>query len=289
MDGVAYSAEQIENIAQGITLIRNNRYLDFRIGYKTQIRLLDSVLRANGVSSSESIEYFTTISDNWLYANRTGRSTGSVWTHFATLGGRFGRSINDREEWLLSSPEYRFTKDRSIVPSLSIHTSYAYSYQHSLEVQTSYGFTVTTGADYIINDRENGYSTTPLSSGDLNSEYRESVQWVSRLRANYQYLYQPNTRNLFTVNVRPSVGFTKTLPEYLTPSVPGLQDFLISPNIQATVNYYHWFSPHLNITASGLVNANGNYSEDQSNLSFRRQQFTFLTYDFRVGVNYQLF
>ena len=40
---------QIEKVAQGITQIRNARYLDYRIGYKTQLTMLDSILQANGI------------------------------------------------------------------------------------------------------------------------------------------------------------------------------------------------------------------------------------------------
>lgn len=289
LSGKSYTNEQVEAVAQGITLIRNNRYLDFRIGYKTQLKMLDSVLQANGVSKEKSIDYFTTISDNWLYANRANRSSGSSWTHYATLSNRFGYGVTNREFNLLSNPRYEYRREQQLNPSVSINTGYAYSYQQSLYVQTSYSFTASTGLDYAINFNDDAYENEPIEDEDLELTYYETVRWISSLRGNYQYLYQANTRNLLTVNVSPFVQIERDIPQYMTPAISGLKAYGISPNIGANANYYHWFSPHLNINASGFLSTNGRYALDQNDVRYQKSQGTSINYDLRVGINYQLF
>jgi len=289
LSGETYTNEQVEAIAKGITLIRNNRYLDFRIGYKTQLKMLDSVLQANGVSKEKSIDYFTTISDNWLYANRANRSSGSRWTHYATLSNRFGYDVTNWEGNLLFSPRYEYRREQQLTPSVSINTGYDCFHQQSLHVQTSYSFTASTGLDYAINDNESAYGTEPIADESVNPSYNERVRWISSLRGNYQYLYQANTRNLLTVNVWPGVQIERDIPQYMTPAISGRNAYNIVPSISANANYYHWFSPHLNINASGLLGTNGGYALEQNDFQYQKSQGTFINYDLRVGVNYQLF
>ncbi len=289
IDGANYANEKVEAIAQGITLIRNRRYLDFRIGYKAQLRMLDSVLQANGISSEKSIDYFTTISDNWLYANRANRASGSVWTHYATAANGFRRSVGNSERNLLSNPDYRYSRQQLLNPSVYGNTSYAYSHQQSLHVQTSYNFTASTGLDYAIHDNESAYDTEPIEDEHKDPYYYETVRWISSLQGNYQYLYQANTRNLLTVNISPFVQIRRDLPQYRTPTISGLKTYEISPNITANANYYHWFSPHLNINASGFLSTNGRYALDQNDVRYQKSQLTSINYDLRFGINYQLF
>lgn len=292
IDGANYTTEQVEAVAQGITLIRNNRYLDFRIGYKTQLRMLDDVLQANGVSSEKSIDYFTTISDNWLYANRANRSSGSTWTHYATLGNGFEYDVTNRVRNLHSTPDYYYyerNRNQQLNTNVSINTSYDYSYQQSLYVQTSYSIVASTGLDYAINDNEYGSGTKPIEDDVISSVYGERVRWVSRLQGNYQYLYQANTRNLLTVNVSPSIQIFRDLPQYMTPAISGRKAYEILPIINANVNYYYWFSPHLNMSTSGFLGPSGAYTLNQSDIQYQKGQFTRINYNFRFGVNYQLF
>lgn len=287
--GANYTNEQVEAIAKGITLIRNNRYLDYRIGYKTQLRMLDSVLQANSVSPGKSIDYFTTISDNWLYANAAYRYSGSTWTHYATLNNRFGYGLGNGEQDLKVNPYYSYVKRQQLNPSVNVNTSYAYAHQQSLHVQTSYSITASTGLEYEINDNEQGYDIKPIEDDVIFSSYNESVRWVSNLQGNYQYLYQANTRNLLTINVSPYLQIERDLPQYKTPAISGMKAYKVIPNLSANANYYHWFSPHLNMNASGSINTSGNYSREESDLSYQKRQNTSINYNFRFGVNYQLF
>lgn len=289
IDGANYTTEQVEAVAQGITLIRNNRYLDFRIGYKTQLRMLDSVLQANGVSSEKSIDYFTTISDNWLYANRANRSSGSTLTHYATLGNGFEYGMTNRVLNLLSTPDYYYERKQQLNPSIHVNTNYEYSHQRSLHVQTRYSITASSGLDYAINDNKQGYDIKPIEDDVISSYHNERVRWVSELQGNYEYLYQANTRNLLTVNVSPSIQIFRDLPQYMTPAISGRKAYEILPNINANANYYYWFSPHLNMSASGYLRTNGAYTLEQADDRYLKSQNTNLDYGFRFGVNYQLF
>jgi hypothetical protein len=67
--GVTYTNAQLERLAQGITFIRNQRYLDPRFRVIDQLSMLDSTLSTIGIAPEKDIKYFTSINDN-----------GSTWT-----------------------------------------------------------------------------------------------------------------------------------------------------------------------------------------------------------------
>jgi hypothetical protein len=66
--GVSYSNEQISKIANSITQIRNQRYLDTRLGTKSQLKLLDTAIIEYSLNVHHTIDYFAILNDNWLYA-----------------------------------------------------------------------------------------------------------------------------------------------------------------------------------------------------------------------------
>jgi hypothetical protein len=284
-----YSAEQVEAIAQGVTLIRNNRYLDYRIRYKTQLRMLDSVLQENGVKPTNVIDYFTTISDNWLYGNRISRMSGRSWSHSVTVGNRFEYTTSNSEQNLLAAPKYQFDKQKVIRPDLNFNTNYTYSHQSSLYVQNQYSISASTGLCYMIRDNIFGYDTLPLVENALYNFYGESVQWISSLGGNYQYLYQANTRNSFIINVWPSMQFSKYLPKYMTPSKEELKENNIEPNLNLDASYYHWFSPQLSISMSGSVGTASEYGRTQTEFNYVNRQYTYLNYRFYAGLIYRFF
>ena len=286
LNGTSGSDEQIEGIAQGITMIRNARYLDYRIGYKSQLKMLDSVLEANGVVKEKSIDYFTIISDNWLYANRRNRFSGNVWKHSATLGNAFEAANNSEKR---DDDDYVLNRRRNIIPSIQLSSYYASSQQRSLYVQTRYDFGARSELEYILG---NSIGTTAVSPIDADSLWNKritskTVLWTTALDGNYQYLFQPNTRNLWTVDVSSSIIFNKTLPN-LVKDV-NVNVYNLRPFLSVRTNYYHWFSPQLNLTISGNLYTNNRYDMSVGDRVYRKQQNTNLNYDFSASLVYQFY
>jgi hypothetical protein len=286
LNGANYSNEQIEGIAQGITLIRNARYLDFRIGYKTQLKMLDSVLRRNGVDGEQSIDYFTIISDNWLYANRAARVSGSSWTHFASLDNKYYETLENNRN---NSGDYNYSGYKRLSPSFSLNTTFTRFWQKSLFVQKGFTFRAKSSLQYL---RYRGYSGTllePIKRDEIElGTPSEQIESVTILSGTYSYLFQPNTRNTWMVNVMPVLVFAQTLPKYA--STIAIRDrTTLQPRVSVNSDYYHWFSPHLNMRASGTIGVNSNFYTSEDESFYQKRQNSRLSYDLSFGINYQLF
>jgi hypothetical protein len=288
----SYSQNQIEEIAKGITLIRNARYLDYRIRYKTQLKMLDSVLQVNGVGSERSVDYFTTISDNWLYANRTSRNAGSVWTHYATLANSFDHSgyIHESE---LNLPVFQYDRSSDLRPSISLNSSYSFATQKSLYVEKSWGIQAKTELRYLAIKSLTSSSSVPL---DVDSflqsakvmEWDQRFIWRTNISGNWGYLFQPNTRNLWTIKVLPSIDFSKVLPK-LTDNDLVVDGYILAPNLVASTYYYHWFSPQLHLNIRADIGTDNRYDKTERDELTDWRQLTNLNYDFSASLVYQFY
>ena len=54
----ALTNAQVEAIGNGITTIRNTRFIDFRFRLIDQLKMLDSMVQANGVKSTKNLSLF---------------------------------------------------------------------------------------------------------------------------------------------------------------------------------------------------------------------------------------
>jgi hypothetical protein len=290
LDGVTYSNEQIENIAKGITEIKNARYLDFRIGYKTQLRMLDRVLLANGVSVKNSVDYFTTISDNWLYANRIQRSSGSRWTHYVTADNYYRvMTSNEKNSRGNDVYGYKYSIERFLLPRFHLRTAFTRTTQKSLYVQRGFGFTASSGFQFIRNNAAGDYSLEPINRSEIEfGTASEEIESLTVISGTYNYLYQPNTRSTWTINIRPTLVFAQTLPKYASSSATRNRRTL-QPYLNINSDYYHWFSPHLNVRAAGSLAIRSSFNNREDEFVYQKSQYADFDYNLSLGLNYQLF
>jgi hypothetical protein len=288
LDGVQYTNSQIEEIAKGITAIRNARYLDFRLGYKEQIRMLDSVLTSNGIDNSEGIDYFTIMSDNWLYGNRFQRVSGKRWTHFLTLQNGYGsrRNLDER----IDLDRYYLSVDNTYTASLKLNTEYTTSKQKSLNVQVRKGFEASTELQLVRSNDFSASSTMPIEADTVDrGEISKELESITNLNGRYVYLYQANTRNLLTVDVRPSLRIFHEPPEFSANPLNGLTRIDVDPRLLVLWNYYHWFSPQLSLNIGGIVRSSLSIFELSDPVNQVKAQSTQLGLTLRAGLTYQLF
>lgn len=288
LDGVQYTNSQIEEIAKGITAIRSARYLDFRLGYKEQIRMLDSVLTNNGVDNSKGIDYFTIMSDNWLYGNRALRVSGKRWTHFLNFQNYY--SLNTNKEDRIDASRYSFVGNSRYYTRLTLNTDFVTSKQINLHVQVRKGFRASTALQLLRSNDFSASSTMPIDADTLNrGEGSEELESITYLNGSYEYLYQANTRNLLSVSVRPILEIVHDLPEFSPKPAFGLQRITINTWLFVQGNYYHWFSPQLSLRISGRVNSIFLINEQEYSSGQVNQQITDLGYNLQAGLTYQLF
>ncbi len=257
-----YSNEQIEQIARGITTIRNTRFIDYRYRLIDQLTLLDSTLKLNGITPNNMIRYFTTLNDNWLYATNFQRFSGSRWSVNYINNGQ-ASFYNYRYRY---SDTTGFSKQSNQNNSMynGIEFKYDWSKQASLYIQRNFSARIGGGlnlyTDQFRRTYENDifYITTNNAKPD-----------VTRYYANfsYGYLFQPNTRTFITFNTDLNATLTNRTNGLRVANISELKLRELSVFLNPNLSIFKFFTPRFYYGASLTANCqlNHRYSKDINN------------------------
>jgi hypothetical protein len=209
------SPEQIENIAKGITQIRNTRFLDFRFRLIDQIEMLDKVLKDNGITSEKAAKYYTTLNDNWLYATQLQRYSGERW-EFA-LNSNLNTSNGNREEKDFRnnfSPYQYKAKYNAFNLRNGFDINYNNYKQSSLKVQKSWGLSLSgfQSNENSLNEFKDSIGSGTWISINENTEINNLTNNLT-LEGNWSYLFQPNTRTFLTFTASPGIRLSSNKDE----------------------------------------------------------------------------
>jgi hypothetical protein len=91
-----YGIDHIHALARTITDIIGDRTFDFRRRYIYRMKALTNTLLESGLVKDESIELFSVLSDNWLFANRTTLPHGKRLTY--GISGTGFHSLRDGKQ-----------------------------------------------------------------------------------------------------------------------------------------------------------------------------------------------
>ncbi|MCB9262754.1 MAG: hypothetical protein H6607_10300 [Flavobacteriales bacterium] len=271
-----YSNEQIESVAKGITEIRNARYLDSRIGLKKQIKALDSILSVNGISADKNIDYYSILYDNWQFANRFYRYSGSRWTHYSQMYGYYQRKIDNVLTYSDTGKVYSYSAEQNVIPSYFIHSKYESSSQRSLYEQFGYFFHFQGGVNFPFRSSDNVTQTAPIRKIDKRLDEDFSNFYIeTNFGTGFNYLFQPNTRNIFTSQISLDLNHKRIETLKLSSIFP-----------RFTSVYYHWFSPQLNINATASFETIIQMLGPVKALKKASDNYY---YNIHIGLSYQLF
>jgi len=276
------SDAQMLSIAQGITKILNTRFIDFRFRLIDQITMLDSVLKANGINSENSIQYVTTIYDNWLYANRYQRYTGARFTYNLLAESMIYNSNNsttNRVNNFESSSKNNFFNN-----GLGLELDYTFYKQLSTKKQVHYGVNA-----IGLYNRNFEYMNANQSGNDLYN----SNGFSSRFNAKVGYLYQPNSRNYVFVDF--STAYRQLHSNrYDKSNVKTSNNDNYRFDAGVSLNYFKFISQRLNYSFGVSINTiRGNNTTKNTELipnsySSFNKDFNFST-SFSAGLNYVLY
>jgi len=292
--------EQIENIAKGITKIINTRFIDFRFRLIDQIEMLDQVLRENGVETDKSSKYYTTLNDNWLYATEFQRFSGKRWTYYLQNTTNFALSrekstflsaFSNTSNYFERAQRYNGTNMDN-----SIFIDYDKSFQKSLKVQKTKGFSASVGHFSRFDNRifEDSIKTSQYKKTE---EKYESQTIDFNVQGKWGYLYQPNTRTFLTFEVNSGIRIEK----YINEKTDGqsLERDILNQNyyVNTTLRYFKFINARLNfqVDVSTFTNFNNNlitYYADKPINSLKVNDKNFgIRNDIRfsMGVNYFLY
>ena len=286
--GSSVTANQIHEIAKGITYIKNQRYLDFRFRLIDQLTMMDSVLQQNGIEGG-SITYFTSLNDNWLYANNQARFSGQRWTFYIDIAG-MSRELQDRTyNEYLNFKEYDHDIQSNQRYASGLGIEFERSTQKSLYVQYSCGLTFKTALNFYTDgfyNHENSHIKPPANP---NQNYRIYDVWYSSLSGFWQYLFQPNTRTILISTIRPAIAFNTDIYSLRNKDIEDLNRQEYIPSIDYTLMFYRWISPQLNFNISANIGINStNWTYDYP-MNIRTVNSSQITHALNAGLSYQLF
>jgi hypothetical protein len=285
--GIEYNARDIEQLANNITKIRNQRYFDFRFGRIKQLELLNEALTGLGIENV-GIEYFNTINDNWLSATRLNRFSGSMWTY--SLAGRLwgtntkSENVQQFQTNMFTSYQMNGTQVYYIGPAIE----YQKYHQTSQNTQIAWGGKLSSG----INFRENKFlsfkDSMALPSDMGSPSVSLSDDWLNQLQLNCSYLFQPNSRTFLTINVSPNIAWRESWQELRFTGIPESRT-AIQSNVATSLNYFRFINQRLTYTIGLNVNAMNSRNFNRTFRGLIESSQSTILYGIDAGVTYQLF
>lgn len=180
--------EEILALAQEITTLKYKRFFDNRLRKIAEITAIDEFLQKNGLITSADATYFTSLNDNWNYANNPVRYSGKrmytgvdahfKFDHLKNFSEHFAPSIHTDEYW-----------QQNTLGSLYYVLGIDYENPRSLTWQKS--ATAKLGA---------GIETRILNEKNNTSEIKHYLYALPglKLSADYGFGYYPNSRTWLT-------------------------------------------------------------------------------------------
>ncbi|GAB2829321.1 hypothetical protein [Ferruginibacter profundus] len=232
-----FSNDDINGLAKTITRINNTRLFDFRRKHIFELKQIDSFLNATGLVKEKSIDYFTTVNDDWFYAFNEQRRHGLE--KFITLTPSIG--INNRKTVFDLMPVDSTSKlsSKFVIATLSIGIEKA----KAISIKKQYNKGLTLSTSYIYSKEKNSYNV-------IKDEY-----FTDNLSGNlYGYLewsYYPNTRT----------NISTRLSNMLVWAVSN-ENLTNNTWINFSGNYFVNYNTRLFVTTGGYLNVSGNFNAD---------------------------
>lgn len=255
--------DEVNALTEQITLVKNQRYYDYRIQLIDEISTVDSFLVANDfVDKANSALYFTTIYDKWVYGDRDRREAGSY-----IKGG--------------IAPEYSFSEDRQVYDLVTgLFTGrrkYNYIdsyYGASLYVDYKYEKPLTLTLQSSFN--------VGLSSGIYKRRNYDNNLYRTNANINYTLGYYPNTRTYVSGGISQLLFWDRMSSDY-NGFVENRKDWVTSNTTLSATGYY-FLSPQLRLFGRCDVSYrvySGDYSDNMHD--------SYPATSFQFGLSYAIF
>ena len=236
--------DEIYKFAELISQKRYQRFFDNRHRIIDEVKAIDSFLTSLGLSDQTDATYFTTIYDNWLYANNPNRASG-----FRVSGGPrlvFNTS-QSKSSWELLEPTQNNDESKT-KSSLIAYGAWVdlldekpinHYWQRTLQANVSYIFT-------------NGYST--INDDPKNKRLQDNLE----LNLNASLGYYPTTRTYINFGLGGGLRINN-MDKYSYPADTDYNDEqfrYVRIYAGPSVNGYYYFSPKLRLSFDGSLNYN---------------------------------
>ena len=243
------SNQEVYELAQIISTIKNKRFLDSRLRMIDEITTVDSFFVKNNLLSTVGAPYFTTLYDYWMYGDRFSRGSGM----------EIESGIRPGFDYL-----YRKGNEKAVVPAISADFRLTYEKPVNLYWQRS-AFVSLSGL-YQYNKLE--YPTIAMT--DNNDQYTVS------LNGQYKWGYYPTSRTNINFGINEYAYWQKNKPR---------EDYSESTSqftsiTQAFAELYYYFSPQLRLSVNAglLFNYNRLIENGKNDFLLKGRFMATLTY-----------
>jgi len=244
----AISDQDVNNLAQLITRLKYKRFFDGRLRKIAEITAIDSLMQINGIISSADAAYFTSLNDNWNYANNPRRDNGHrVYTG---LEANFGYTYqNSYQRNTIPADLTVENTNKNKLAGLFIVLGYSYEkptsrkWQNSANVEGGFG---------IHQHNENGtfrYDPNPETDTKLYTHSFPSAY----LSGNYGFGYYPTSRTWMTFNWQLNCSWDKNMNGQTKSEMKDSEnDILTTTGPQLNAYYYLSEKLRLSFSFNGL-------------------------------------
>jgi len=228
----------ILDMARVISQIKRKRFFDSRIRKIGELQVVDSFLVANNIISSNDINYFSVLNDQWDYAYGPSREAGFAISAGIDNNVSFSRST---QEMIFNDNDPSIFKYKNNIYEIGGFIKGRFAKPINLYWQTSVSFL----ASYMVELTRN-----PDDKDDVIENYNTGI---FKTTLNYSLQFIPNSRTLVEFNIE---GFYSNSQGDRIRLVPETMNFHLKSN-QVTVspglklNYY--ISPQLRISFNSSV------------------------------------
>ncbi len=246
---VATDGEIIE-LAELITSLKYKRFFDDRLRKIAEITAIDSFMQKKGIAGLPDAGYFTSLNDNWIYANNPARYSGyRVFTGIEA--NLLYNTANDHKEVFEPFPELVKSTNTTTETGLFFVAGVRSEKPLNLKWQRSAGLKGRLGMkqEFIsLEEFETAITDTTTKM------YNESVPSI-QLAADWGYGFYPNSRTWLVFNWELTGGYNQREQGTTKEDKTGVQnDFYLftGPDLSA----YYYISEKIRLS----LNINGQFS-----------------------------
>ena len=243
--------EDIISLAQLITSLKYKRFFDSRLQKIAEIEAIDSLMQNKNIALSPDAAYFTSLNDNWDFANNPVRYSGNrLFTGFEGSWG-YDYTYNFAKYQPDDISGEKTLKGNSagvyLVMGLAHENPKTIRWQNSARFKAGIGIRQSSETEKEIND---------ITQDTESSAYADAVPSV-KVSADYGFGYYPNSRTWLTFNWWLLSGWDKEMSGKNKAEKTDLQNsFYTYTGPQFRAYFYLSEKLRLNLTFNGEVRIN---------------------------------
>jgi len=280
------SDEDVNDLSQLITRMKYKRFFDDRLRKIAEITAIDSFMQQKGIVSNANATYFTSLNDNWAYANNPIRENGHRL--FTGLEASFGYSYH--YEYLKSgipADLIRETTNKDKMAELIMVLGYSYEKPTSRRWQNFANIKGTAGIHQYYQNHISRTDPTPETETNLYTEAAPAI----KLTGDCGFGYYPNSRTWLSFRWWLNSSWEKKMEGATKAEKTDLQNnFNINTGPQLYAYYYLSEKLRLSFSYNGQFNFdNYKYTSDIPEGSVDKATRTFWNQSAYAALTYSLF